>query len=466
MTQRDYREIQRVLWITFLLNLLATAAKLGVGLWTSTLSLIADGLDNLFDGVSNIVGILAVRVSSRPPDKEHPYGHRKFETLAALFIAAALFITAWELGNTAIGRLLDRTPVELNRWSFAALLFGSAIQGATGIWELRKGRELASEVLLADARHTLASLAVSGTVLVGLGLVALGYSWADPLVALIVAVVILKIGVDIIRENVPTLVDKAPLDEARIGDVVADVAGVESFHRIRSRGPADNVAIDLHVRVSAHLNVQDANAIADEVRRRLLELPGVGDVTVHAEAQRDPDSTADLYTATKLAAQELGIALHECWVQSVDENLSMHLHVGVDPNLSLNDAHALVDRLEQVVLERRPELASVHSHIELANTEILPSARVSTGLQQRIRTAITHAAEAIPDLSNPHGIQIRQVEGKLFISLEAWVAGELSMADAHELSTQFQEAIRAAVPNVSEVLVHLEPRERNGELPG
>src|SRR5690606_9984300 len=116
---------------------------------------------------------------------------------------------------------------------------------------------------------------VSATVLIGLGLVWLGYDWADPAVALLVAGVIAKIGVDTVRENVPALVDTAPLSEDNIGEVVAGVQGVESFHRIRSRGPLDHVAIDLHVRVAPNLSMQDANAIADEVRRRLLALPGV-----------------------------------------------------------------------------------------------------------------------------------------------------------------------------------------------
>jgi cation diffusion facilitator family transporter len=457
---RDYRQIQWVLLVTLLLNLLATALKLGVGLWTGALSLIADGLDTLFDGVSNVVGILAVRVSSRPPDKEHPYGHRKFETLAALFIAGALLITAWELVGAALARLRSGETVSVTGWTLGALLVGSAIQAGTGLWELRKARELESEVLRADARHTLASIGVSGAVLVGLALVWLGYPWADPVVALIVAAVIAKIGVDTVRENVPALVDRAPLDEESIGAVVAEVSGVESFHRIRSRGTADNVAIDLHVRVAPHLPMQEANAIADEVRRRLLALPGVGDVTVHAEAQRDAESASDLYTNTKVAAQELGIALHECWVQSFDDELSLHLHVGVDPTLTLAEAHQLVDELEQTLLERRPELAAVHIHIELANTEILPSTRVSRGLQARIQAAIAEAAATIPDLGAPHNIQVRQVEGRLFISLEALVDGALSVTDAHELSTQLQDAIRATVPNVGEALVHLEPVER------
>jgi cation diffusion facilitator family transporter len=455
--ERDYSKIQQVLVITFFLNFLVAVAKLAVGFWSGILSLVADGLDTLFDGISNIIGVIAVRISSQPPDKEHPYGHRKFETLAALFIATALFITAWELGRSAVERLLSPQPVPVQWISVAVLIAGSIVQGVTGAWELRQGRLLQSERLLADARHSIAGIGVSAAVLLGLGLVALGYTWADPAVALLVALFIAKIGVDTVSENVPALVDRAPLSEEEIGEIVAGVQGVESFHRIRSRGPSDQVAIDLHVRVAPNLSMQDANAIADEVRRRLLALPGVDDVTVHAEAQRGVDSTSDLYTAAKLAAQEIGVVIHEFWVQEIDQKLSLHLHVGVDPNLTVKEAHELVDRLENELLARRPELDSIHSHIEAANTEILPTARVSSGLYQRTHDQIIEAAAAMPAISNPHNIQVRQVEGKLFISLEAWVDGNLSVILAHDLSTELQEAIRAVVPNAGEVLVHLEP---------
>ncbi|MEZ4865904.1 MAG: cation-efflux pump [Caldilineaceae bacterium] len=456
---RDYSAIQRVLIITFAWNLVATAAKLVIGVATGALSLIADGLDTFFDGLSNLVGLVAVHISSQPPDEEHPYGHRKYETLAALFVAAALFITAWELARGAIERLLSPPPVTVNYWSILALLVSALVQGFTGWWELRRAAQLQSEMLRADARHTLASIGVSATVLVGLALVQWGYLWADPLVALLVAGVILKIGVDTVRENIPALVDQAPLDAIGIGAVVAGVTGVESYHRIRSRGTADHVAIDLHIRVSPNLPMQEANAIADEVRRRLLALPGVGDVTVHAEAQRGADEAPNLYSSTRMIAQEIGLMIHEWSIQAEGQQLRLHLHVGVDPNLTVAAAHALVDRLEKTILERHPELESIHSHIEPATSEILPSAAVSSGLHQRVVTIIEEATATIPHLHDPHEITVRQVEGKLFITVEALIDGELSLGEAHDLSTQLQDAIRARVPNLGEALVHLEPRE-------
>ncbi|MCB9138461.1 MAG: cation diffusion facilitator family transporter [Caldilineaceae bacterium] len=454
---RNYAAISKVLLITFVLNLLATGAKLSVGLWTGALSLVADGLDTLFDGVSNVVGLIAVRISSRPPDEDHPYGHRKFETMAALFIAAALFVTAWELGIGAVERLVTPVPPTVNRWSVVALLFGAGVQAIAGVWELARGRALQSEVLRADARHTLASIGVSGAVLVGLLLVRLGYPRADALVALLIAGVIVKIGVDTVSENMPALVDRAPLEEAEIAEIVADVHGVESYHRIRSRGPADNVAVDLHIRVDRTLSMGEGNAIADEVRRRLLDLPGVSDVTVHTEARRLPDSSADLLTAVKLIGQEHNVVIHECWVQEVDDVLSLHLHVGVDSGLTLAEAHAQVDSLEAAALERLPQLNAVHTHIELANSEVLPGARVSRSLTERISGVIHDAADEIPALSHPHDICIRQVEGRLSVTVEALVDGAMPVNEAHDLSTRFQELIRTRLPQVGDVLVHLEP---------
>lgn len=454
---RDHAAIQRVLILTFLLNLAATAAKLTVGLMTGALSLIADGLDTLFDGLSNVIGVIAVRMGSQPPDEDHPYGHRKYETLAALIIAVLLFVTAWEVGKSAVERLISPPETVVNMWSVAALIFGGIVQGFTGWWEMREGRRLGSEVLVADARHTLASIYVSAGVLMGLGLVWLGFPWADPAMALIVAVVIARIGFETVRENIPALVDHASLDPESIGQVVAGVAGVESFHRIRSRGPVDSVAVDLHVRVAPRLSMQEGNAIGDEVRRRLLELSNIEDVTVHIEAERGAESAADLYATIKLIADESTLTLHEFWIQQIDGDLFLHLHVGVDPNLRLADAHDQVDLFETIVRERCPQIKSIHTHIELATADILPGSRVSGGLQQRVAAAVTQAAEEVPGLSIPHNIHVHQIEGQLFITLDAFVDGTLSVVAAHELSTRLQEQVRGHVSNVSEVLVHLEP---------
>ncbi len=188
-----------------------------------------------------------------------------------------------------------------------------------------------------------------------------------------------------------------------------------------------------------------------------LDLPNIEDVTVHIEAERGPESAADLYAAVKLAADEHALTVHEFWVQQIDGELLLHLHIGVDPNLRLADAHARVDAFEITVRERYPQVMAIHTHIELATAEILPAARVSRGMQERVAAIVIQAAGDVPGLSAPHNIHVHQMEGQLFITLDAFVDGTISVVAAHELSARLQEQVRGQIGNVSEVLVHLEP---------
>jgi len=276
--------IRRVLWITLGLNLLATLAKIVVGYLTGSLSIVADGFDSLFDSASNLIGLVGISLAARPPDEDHPYGHRKFETLAAISISVLLFVTCVELVRSVIDRLSSPVVPQINLWSFAAVFFSIGVHLFTVVYERRRGRELKSEFLLADAAHTAADIYISLSVIAGLILVRFGYPIVDALLALGIAGVIAKIGVDIIRSSSAILMDRAMVSEREIEQVVMGVEGVESCHRIRSRGPEDDIHIDLHIHVAPETHVDQAHAIAHEVQERVVrELPGVQDVVVHVE---------------------------------------------------------------------------------------------------------------------------------------------------------------------------------------
>lgn len=461
---RNYPAIRRVLIITLLLNWLAAGVKLGVGMLTGALSLVADGLDSLFDGLANVIGLVGIAVGSRPPDDNHPYGHRKFETLTALIIASLLFFTAWELAQSAIQRIRQPEPVTVNALSLAALVFSMIVQGATSLYELRAGRRLKSEVLVADAFHARASILASLGVMVGLVAVRLGYPAADPLVTLVIAALIVKIGVDIVRENTPALVDQAAIDHKVVAGIVSQVPGVQSFHRIRSRGPAGAGALDLHVRVASDLTMQQANAIAGEVRRRLLELESVNDVTIDIEPERRPgQEAADIFATVQHAAQALGLQVHESWVHQVEERLILELHVGVDPELSVGVAHEMVDQLERECLQRLPQLAACYSHIELHTPAILPGAGVSLALQKRVTQAVYYALSQTPGLSNAHNIMVRQSAGHLTTSFEVVADADLPISAAHDLTSQVEARLRGQIINLSDVLIHVEPFDHGQE---
>lgn len=464
--RRDLSQIRRVLVITMVLNFAATAVKLAAGLATGALSVIADALDSLFDGLSNAVGLAGLHAAGKPPDAEHPYGHRKFETLSALSIAFLLFLTTYQLLVTAWNRLQSEVVPQVNLWVIAAMVLSMLIQALTSAYELRQGRKQRSEVLVADALHTRASILVSLSVLGGLGLVRLGFPIADPLLAAVVALVIGKIGVDILRETLPVLVDRAPISPYEIAEVVGDVGGVESFHRVRSRGAPGNAAVDLHVRVSPAKSMHEANAVADEVRRRLLNLDGITDVTVHVEAQREMDTDArDIFATIRHAAGELGLLVHEVVAHQIGQNLYCEVHVGVDPELSLGEAHALVDRLEQEVRARLPQLAGIHTHIELATTQVLIGDQAPEEIESRVRREVQRVVAQIPDLEQPHNIRVRRdpsAGNRLFISLEALVSPDIPVTVAHRLASQVEQELSRRLDEVADVSVHLEPPENGG----
>ncbi|MCJ7535797.1 MAG: cation-efflux pump [Anaerolineales bacterium] len=461
---RDLRRIRWVLIITMLLNFLATAIKLAAGLATGALSVVADGLDSLFDGISNLVGLVGLNLAARPPDSNHPYGHRKFETIAALSIAFLLFLTSWQLLQTAWARWWSDEVPEINLWTIAAIVVSMLIQGGTSYYELRQGRKLRSEVLVADALHTRASILISLSVLIGLLLVGLGFPKADPLLAAFVALMIAKIGVDILREILPVLVDQAAFDPSQIAQVVDDVGGIESFNRVRSRGAAGSAAIDLHVRVSAEKTVREANVIADEVRRRLLSLDGVSDVTVQIEAARQSELDAgDLFSTVKHAAADLDLTVHEIWAHRYNDDLALEVHIGVDPQLSLGEAHTLVDQLEQDILQRRPEIKWVHTHIELASTQVQQLSGESIRVSSAVRSEVESAVADIPHLSNPHNIRMQRnpADGNLiYMSLECTVEPDLPVTQAHQLASQLENELSRRLPEIADVSVHIEPHDQ------
>ncbi len=286
---KSFAAIRRVLVITLLLNLVATAAKLIVGYLTGSISLVADGFDSVFDSASNVIGLVGIYIAARPADEEHPYGHRKFETMTAISISILLFLTCMLLIQGAWARLKAPETIApvVNVWSFAALLLSIAVHITVVSYEYRKGKELKSAVLIADALHTRADIYVSVSVIAGLIAVKLGLPIADPILALIIAVLIAKIGIDIIRSNSQVLLDRAAVDTSDVERIARSVQGVKRVHHVRSRGHEDDVFVDLHVKVEPDTPTEQAHSIAHEVESRLLvEVPGVRDVVVHIEPER------------------------------------------------------------------------------------------------------------------------------------------------------------------------------------
>jgi cation diffusion facilitator family transporter len=278
------RRVRRILvWILWA-NVLLVVVKVAVGFRIGSLSVLGDAAHSATDALNNVIALTAVYFAAAPPDEDHPYGHGKFETLGAFAIAAFLSITCFELLKTAVTRLLaGGRPPSPGLLSVAVLAGTMVVNVGVAYYERRRGKELQSELLLADARHTQADVWVTLSVLVGLGLVQLGWRQADAVLAVLVAIVVAYGGVGILRRTVPVLVDRRAVDPQRIFDVASSVKGVVGVSEVRSRGrPGDGFA-ELTVRVHPATHVREAHVIADEVERRVSSELKLRNVVAHVE---------------------------------------------------------------------------------------------------------------------------------------------------------------------------------------
>lgn len=285
----DYRRsVQRVLWITLFLNLGVALAKLVVGLATSSLALLGDAAHSGVDAANNVVGLVAIAVAAQGADAGHPYGHSKIETLAAFVLAGLLFVTCFNLAVEAVQRLagFHVTETTATPAAFAVVLGTLAINFGVSRYESRRGHELGSEFLLADAAHTRSDVLVTLTVLVSLLCVRFGLRHVDAALSLVIAALIGYIGFRVFRRTVPVLVDASALEEGRVMDVVAAVPGVRNPHAIRSRRAGHVVFVDLHIVVAPETDSETAHAVTEAVEKALEAEFGPTSATVHVETSR------------------------------------------------------------------------------------------------------------------------------------------------------------------------------------
>ncbi|HHY37871.1 MAG TPA: cation transporter [Clostridia bacterium] len=279
-----YREISKVLWQVLVLNWAVASAKIILGYLSGSASMTADGFHSLDDGASNIVGLIGIKIASRPVDEDHPYGHKKYETLASAAIGAMLFAVALGVARSAVSRLLHPVTPEITAASFIVMFGTMVVNGLVSRYERRAGVRLQSDVLISDSKHTRSDLFVSGSVIASLIAVRLGFSLLDTISSLVIAGLIGASAYGIWKESFGVLVDQSRIDGDEIKRIALAVSGVEACHRVRSRGRDDDLKIDLHIQVKPDMSIEDAHQVGHKVEERIREeYSNVTDVVVHTE---------------------------------------------------------------------------------------------------------------------------------------------------------------------------------------
>ncbi len=450
------REIRQVLLITLILNLVVAFSKIAVGLISGAISITADGFHSLMDGSSNLIGLIANRIAEQPPDEDHPYGHRRFETIAALGIGVLLLVTAWEIISSALERLQSNQQPEITPLTFAVLLGTLVINLFISRYERREGERLKSELLIADAANTSADVFVTLSVLASMVLVSLGFVWADPVAALIIVVLIGRAAWQVLRSTGGVLVDTAPFASEKLIELAQSIPSVDRIVRARSRGPADAAYIDIDVMVPPEITAEHTAAIADAIRQTMVEhLPGVVEVEIHFIPA--PNAEPDYALAARARADALGLSTHEVRVTAGPDGRVLEMHVEVPPGQTLEQAHEQVSRLEDDVRAQLPDLDDVVTHIEpslIVETDHCPAAE---------EDAIISSAQAVLRQNYPavdwHHFRVSSLDDGIALMMHATLPALTSVEEAHQIAESAEVLMRADLPSLRRVTIHTEPPE-------
>jgi cation diffusion facilitator family transporter len=289
------RALKRVLLITLALNIVVALAKIVVGSLAGSISIRADGFHSSTDGLNNVILLLATSYAAAPPDREHPYGHRKIELFAAVAIGVSLLGIAWNVGHDVVVRLRDGgTPPAIDGLTLAVLVATLAVNVFVALFERRAARRLQSPALLSDAAHTASDVAVTIGVFVSALFVRAGYVVVDAFAGVLVAGFIAWTGAGILRDNLRFLVDTALVDVDAVIGAARSVDGVDGVVDVRSRGAPGAAFVDLNIRVDGSLTVRAAHELAHAVEARVRQqVAGVVDVHVHVEPTDAAETKAE-----------------------------------------------------------------------------------------------------------------------------------------------------------------------------
>jgi cation diffusion facilitator family transporter len=462
------REKKRAALLSVGSALLLVSLKTFLVVRTGSLGVLSEALHSGLDLLAATITFLSVRMSDQPADEKHPYGHGKFENFSGFIETGLLALTALYIVYEAFHRLFFRSvhiqpSVTAILVLLVALMIDLTRARALGI----VARKYSSDALEADALHFSTDVWSTIVVIAGIGLVWAGETWnlpllnyADALAGLTVAAVILWVGAQLGRRTLDALLDAAPQGlQQEIAKAVARMDGVLDVDRVRVRRAGNRHFVDATVSVARTASLEQVHALSDAIEKRIGEIVP-SDVMVHAEP-RAPQGE-HLFEAIRAAAQSLGLAVHDLTAVQQAGQLFIELHLEVDENLSLREAHRQATELEEKIRELRYGHVEVNIHIEPLGRHIAtPDADI--GEMKQLSTAVEEFLNRLPsefdELVNCHDVRARQVEHHILVSCHCTMKGNLPITQIHDVTAVLEDRVKEKFPQIYRVTIHPEPFE-------
>jgi cation diffusion facilitator family transporter len=436
-----------------------TAAKAIVGLLTGSLAILSEAGHSLLDLAATVLTYFAVRISGKPADAEHQYGHGKVESVTALAETALLFLLSGVVVWEAVQRLggTQAHPVKATAAAFAIIVGSIVVDFFRARTLHRVARRTLSEALDADALHFSSDMWSSIAVLIGLGGVALGYPLSDAIAALVVAVFICIAGWRLGRRTIDTLTDTAP---AGVSDQVAAIArkmpGVVAVERVRARPAGAVLFVDLGVGVSRTLPLDRVSAIKDRLATAIRAALPQAELTITTEPRALDDET--VRERVMMIARNRGLAIHHVAVQTISGQLSVSLDLEVEGTLALAAAHDVASGLEQAVRDQLGPDVEVETHIEPLPADVLAGHDATAERVAEVRAVLNAQAAGIAGLHEIHDVRVRETAEGEIVNFHCQVDPALSVHAVHDLVDAVEGGLRRHFPAIARVIGHAEPR--------
>lgn len=433
---------------------------------TGSLGVLSEALHSGLDLVAAIITFLSIRVSDRPADERHPYGHGKFENFSAFVETGLLLLTALYVIYEAFDRMLFRSVHIQPSWlAFAILGVALGIDLTRAKKLTHVAQRYSSEALEADALHFSTDVWSTVVVIAGIGFVWAGEYWnlpwlvyADAVAGLIVAGVIIWVGARLGMRTLDALLDAVPVGlHEEITLAVRRMEGVQTVQRVRLRRAGNRYFVDATVSVPRTASLEQVHSWSDAIESRVAEIVPA-DVVVHAEPQAPP--AENVLESIRATAQRMGRAIHDLSVHQQEEMLFVELHLEVDEALTLREAHAQATALEEAILALPDHPAEVNIHIEPMGSNIATTSS-SAGEMKELARAIEQFVNRLPaeydELANCHQVRVRQVEHRILVSCHCTMKAELSVTKVHDVTAALEDRVKEKFPQIFRVTIHPEP---------
>jgi cation diffusion facilitator family transporter len=449
---------QKVALTSVLASILLTIMKLVVGLMTGSIGIISEAAHSALDFGAAALTLFAVKMSDKPADSKHHYGHAKVESVSALIETGLLVVTSIWIIYTALERLIaGTTEIEVTWYAVAVMLISIVVDFSRSRALKKVAKETNSQALEADALHFSSDILSSAVVLLGLFFVSIGIAWADAVAGIAVAVLVAWAAFNLGKKTIDVLIDAAPEGLAeRIEEITMTVSGVIAIDKIRVKPTGPQVFIEMAVCVNRTLSIEKVQAICADIEQKVREEFSVGDMTINSR----PIALNSETIAERVHVIGLNHNLHAHNISTnlAEEKKHITFDVEIDQQLTIKQAHDTVNALEKELHREFDGELDICIHLDPLRNEERCTAPLPSGEEELVKNTIIKAAQSIEKILDVHDIQIHKTEKeKLFITLHCSFNDEVLLEEVHSLTSQLEGSIYRSLPNAGRVIIHAEP---------